>query len=247
MQVQSQERSADALVAGRRGLRLSCLWPGLAPLWFRGSWAGLALATSFTLLFNLLTAATLVWTELVHPVVRSAGWVVMLLFWAASVVGSSWWLRNQALEARQEGLGNLFSEAIHEYLQGHWFEAEFRLRRLLAADERDVDALLLLATLLRHTQRWDEADERLTRLAGYDEAAKWQHEIAYERSLLAKQRHAATVEDMEADVDGSDGQGTNAELSDDANNPNELVSGSREQRIAETAYGAPRSTLDAAA
>ena len=58
----------------------------------------------------------------------------------------------------------LFREALSEYLQGSWFEAETILGRLLHLYPRDVEARLLLATLLRHTRRYQEALDQLDRL-----------------------------------------------------------------------------------
>jgi len=66
-----------------------------------------------------------------------------------------------------------------------------------------LDALLLLATLYRHTRRCDEAAKQLDRLDRLDEAVKWRWEIEHERELL-KRRAASPRKNAES----SDSEGT---------------------------------------
>jgi thioredoxin-like negative regulator of GroEL len=75
---------------------------------------------------------------------------------------------------------------MDHYLKGNWFEAEYLLSGLLAANPRDVDAGLMLATLWRHTGRFDEALEGLARLERCEDAKKWQWEIGQERDLVRR-------------------------------------------------------------
>jgi cytochrome c-type biogenesis protein CcmH/NrfG len=73
---------------------------------------------------------------------------------------------------------------LGEYLKGAWFEAESLLGKLVAQDHRDVDARLMLASLLRHTRRPLEARRQLDELQRLEKAEKWQVEIERERQLL---------------------------------------------------------------
>ena len=57
--------------------------------------------------------------------------------------------------------------------------------RLLQRHPRDVEARLLLATLLRHARRYPEALDQLDRLERLNDAAKWTLEIETERRHLA--------------------------------------------------------------
>jgi hypothetical protein len=75
---------------------------------------------------------------------------------------------------------------MDHYLKGNWFEAEYFLSGLLAANPRDVDAALMLATLLRHTGRFDEALEGLARLERCEDAERWHWEIGRERDLVRR-------------------------------------------------------------
>ena len=57
-----------------------------------------------------------------------------------------------------------FSEALDHYLKGDNYQAEQILEGLLRRNVRDLDARLMLATLLRRDRRFDEATEHLDML-----------------------------------------------------------------------------------
>jgi predicted Zn-dependent protease len=161
------------------------LWPGLPQLWRRGSWSALALAVGAAGLVNLALAASLLWTELLAPRVRTGAWLVVAAVWAGSALISRLAeSRRTALRGRARG-GDAFAEATEQYLRGHWFEAECAIREMLRRDPRDLEAGLMLATLLRHTGRLGEAAEQLGRLQRLDGWEHWAMEIGRERACLA--------------------------------------------------------------
>jgi cytochrome c-type biogenesis protein CcmH/NrfG len=94
----------------------------------------------------------------------------------------------------------LFREALHEYLQGSWFEAEAKLGHLLRLDPRDVEGRLLLATLLRHNERHAESIEHLDRLSRLRGADRWSEEIAAERRAIAEAREPAASNPVVAPI-----------------------------------------------
>ncbi|HTU24280.1 MAG TPA: hypothetical protein VMF30_02710, partial [Pirellulales bacterium] len=149
------------------------LWPGLPQLWFEGAWSGLALALGFGVLLNGLLLASLVWVELITSAVRLVAWVALAVIWAGSGLFVAWsgGLRDSA--AARQARDDLFRGALGEYLKGAWFEAETLLGELLAEDSRDVDARLMLASLLRHTRRPLEARRQLDELCRLEKAEKW--------------------------------------------------------------------------
>jgi hypothetical protein len=167
------------------------LWPGLPQLWFGGLSAGLVLATGCAILLNLLLLASFVWIELLDAWHLWLGWSAIGLLWTASAIMSAWFGRREAAP-QEAAVGDLFREALSEYLQRSWFEAERILERLLHSYPRDVEARLLLATLLRHTGRHCEALDELGRLELLRDADHWAVEIASERRLLA-QAQAGTL------------------------------------------------------
>ncbi|MCR4413284.1 MAG: tetratricopeptide repeat protein [Thermoguttaceae bacterium] len=69
-------------------------------------------------------------------------------------------------------------------MKGNWFEAECLLSRILKRNPRDLEARLMLATLLRHTGRRDEAARQLDRLERFEGSGKWVLEISRERQQL---------------------------------------------------------------
>jgi hypothetical protein len=160
------------------------LWPGLPQLWFEGAWSGLALAFGFGLLFNFLLVASLVWVELIAPSVLGLAWLAVGVIWAGSGIFVVWTGGLRDSSGAAQARDDLFRGALGEYLKGAWFEAESILGQLLAQDNRDVDARLLLASLLRHTRRPLEARRQLDELDRLEKAAKWQMEIERERELL---------------------------------------------------------------
>ena len=80
-------------------------------------------------------------------------------------------------------------------------EAEARLRRLFRRHPRDVEALLLLATLKRRRGRLDEARQLLQQLARRDAAAQWHVEIRRERELLRRKLEEQRLEAIQQVAD----------------------------------------------
>ncbi len=176
------------------------LWPGLPQLWFCGFWSGLALAAGFAVLLNLLLLASLVWVELLSSPHLRLGWLAVGILWFGSAVLSAAYARRGATRGATSAEA-LFRDALSEYLQGSWFEAETILGRLLRLHPRDVEARLLLATLLRHTRRYPEALDQLDRLERLRDAAKWTQEIAAERQWMADgQANVPAVNESPADA-----------------------------------------------
>lgn len=171
-----------------RLLRLAtCLWPGLPQLWIAGSYSGLALAVGFALLVNLVLVSTLAWTELLNETLSLAAWAGVTAFWLVSAWISFRWLLQEPAGGTTVA-DELFREAQLSYLQANWLDAEVALGRLLDRQPRDIEARLLLATLYRHNDRWDEAETQLRVLEKLDEAVKWQVELRRERALCQQAR-----------------------------------------------------------
>jgi hypothetical protein len=141
------------------------------------------LAFGFSCLFNLLLAATLVWTELFGGGVLTFGWAAALLTWSGSAVYSKW-MDPGADNVPGPLSQDLFPVALGEYLRGEYFAAEATLRRLLWKRTGDVDARLLLVAVLRHSGRTKDAREELIRLERYDASGKWTSEMAQEKRRL---------------------------------------------------------------
>jgi len=169
------------------------LWPGLPALWIDGAWSGLALAVSAAALLDVLLLSTLVWVEWFPAITVKLGWVVAATFWLGAAVLA---LKERAKTGANqlESLEGLFRRAQAEYLQGDYFQAEATLAELLEANPRDAEGRLLLATLLRHTKRYPEAEDQLRQLTRFETAARWQIEVNSERARIKKLRKAAKTQ-----------------------------------------------------
>ncbi len=165
---------------------ITYLWPGLTQLWSAGAWSGLAVAIGFTALVNLLALTTFVWVEVLGASLVRVGWVAAAALWVGAAVLSRRWVRRQTGKIAGSSSGDLFPAAVGEYLQGNWYEAETILGRLLRTNPRDIESRLMLATLLRHTRRFQEARDQLARLDRLEGAAEWQTEIAAERQRVGQ-------------------------------------------------------------
>ena len=173
-----------------RGPLILCGWPGLPGLWYRGNMSSLLIAVAFSVLLNLALVSSFLWPWSLGEIFPIVAWPVILLIWVASAlityknlpdlmaVGTK-----TALSESQQS-DTLFIQAQREYLGGHWSEAEALLRRCLLGSPRDIEARLLLATLLRHSRRLPEAVEELRSIHRYDESANWMFEIRREQKLI---------------------------------------------------------------
>ena len=179
---------------------VTCLWPGLPQLWWRGDWRALLVALGFAAALNLALVSSFLWPETLPPGVLAVGWVAIAVFWAMGC-----WhghrslprLRGMTISAQRE---DLFLRAQQEYLKGHWYEAEALLGQLLDEHPGDVDAQLMRATLYRHLGRIDEGRNQLNALECMDGAEKWALEIARERALLDRLESNSMIGEGEPDV-----------------------------------------------
>jgi len=162
---------------------VTCLWPGLPQLWWRGDWRGLLTAVCFALAVNLGLLASFVWLDWFPGWAVTGGWIAALGYWLASIWHGHRWLTDFRGDCQNPAREHLFVQAQTEYLRGHWLEAEALLKRLAAEPAGDAEAQLTLATLYRRTRRFAEAETMLEQLERTDEARPWLTEIRRERRL----------------------------------------------------------------
>jgi tetratricopeptide (TPR) repeat protein len=163
-----------------------CCWPGLPKLWLSGDWSALVVAVAFGGVLNLLLVFSLARPAWLPAAAGTLAWMTLGGLWLVSTVRAYRKWPNLCLPAASADNRGLFLQAQGEYLQGHWYEAESLLRELLRLSHRDCDARLMLATLYRHTNRYNEAVAELGRMEQLDGAEKWLWEIAAERRLVRK-------------------------------------------------------------
>ncbi len=167
-----------------------CSWPGLPGLWLRGQTFSLIIALGFTVLLNLALVSTFLWPKLLGEAFPIVTWPIILLVWTTSIVFAyktmPEWSQAPKISEPDERIPSdaLFIRAQTEYLKGDWDEAERLLRRCLEIWPRDIEARLLLATLLRHSRRLFDASEELAQLLKFDESINWISEIHREQRLI---------------------------------------------------------------
>ena len=169
----------------RFNLWIANLWPGCLHAW-QGEWRGLALAVCFA---GALNGAVLSSFGSLHlqvgglsdPTVAAMSWLLVLGLWSCGLIWvSCGWPKQGQSEIDGEATEQ-FQQAQHEYLRGHWIEAETLLRQLLRENSADTEAQLLLASVQRRTRQWNEARKTLRVLQEKALAAgKWLMEIAVE-------------------------------------------------------------------
>jgi len=159
-------------------------WPGLPQL-LQGNWWALGWAFLGAALLNVGILSTFVWKEWLPEWARPVLWGGIFLLWVGSALATASWPRPIGSSETPSGSSNaLFMEAMEYYLQGQWFEAEKRFIQLLRQNPRDVEARLMIATLFRHTRRWEEALRQLDQLERLEASQAWALEIQRERALI---------------------------------------------------------------
>lgn len=159
------------------------LWPGLPQVWQLGDMRGLLAAIVAGFALSMMIVITFGWTQWLGQPMSGILWGAGIACWIAACRISSQRLRRQRLRAESPDRDLQFAAAQEHYLQGSRLETEQVLIGLLESDPRDVEARLLLATLLRRTERRSEALDHLDILERIDSAVSWRMEIARERHL----------------------------------------------------------------
>jgi hypothetical protein len=177
----------------RRTPWILCLWPGLPQVWSHGSWPGLAVALGAAGVLDLWLLVSFGWSELIGSSGRSIGWVAFAVAWLAAA-GFSIRLHRRQLAMAQANHGrDPYVEALDHYLKGDYYQAERLWEGLLRRNGRDLDARLMLATLLRRSGRIDEAVRHLDVLECLEGAGKWSFEIQGERRRLTEAKNRTTA------------------------------------------------------
>ena len=188
---------------------LLCGWPGLARLWYRGQWSGLALAIGFSILLNTALVASFLWPWYLGELFPFVAWPTLFLGWFFSARESYAKLPDlmsggSVGESNESELSaTLFNQAQREYLKGHWEEARLLLNRRLAIQPRDMESRLLLATTFRRSSQFVDALRQLELMERFDESVKWLFEINRERELIDLEQNDRQQEES-IDLDSDD-------------------------------------------
>jgi len=160
-------------------------WPGARGIFRFGRWSFLAIAMTFSILTCAILLVHFHWTEVFSREVQKLSWFVYFISWVALATKASRLekriLKNECPPASEK---DILHDAQLHYLQGNWFETECCLNMLLKRNPRDVNAMLMLATLYRHNKRLEEAVPMVKNLDLLEESALWKFEIRAEKKKL---------------------------------------------------------------
>jgi tetratricopeptide (TPR) repeat protein len=152
-----------------------------------GHWTFLVISLLFALLLDVLLVANFYWTAMITTGQRNILLIVFFVAWFGLFSVAA--LKSRFLNAmlKTDEKDKMFREAILLYLRGDWFGTESLVLPLIKKNPRDIEMLLLLATLYRHTQRYDEALAILDKLNLFENAGHWFPEMETERKLIAEE------------------------------------------------------------
>lgn len=164
----------------------TCLWPGLAELWWRGRLSALPAAIAFAIALNSVLITRYLYPDWVHSSLVSIAFWIGAIAWLFYVVRTARDLPAVIHPRSVSDEPDQFPTARDAYLAGRWEEAEGLLTDVLAIEPRDPPALLLLTGVYRHTERLEAAEVLLTEVARLEVADTWFLEVEAEARRLKR-------------------------------------------------------------
>lgn len=159
---------------------LSIFWPGYRRAWNRADVRSLATAVGFAWLVAGLLITTFVYYDVFPKSLRFVAWTVCGLAAILTAIRTLVFGDLPEKDSRSTRDENLVA-AQSCYLQASYFEAEKLLLSNLTKQPADIESALLLVSVYRRTERWDQALEAIQQLQKREMAARWAREIAIEK------------------------------------------------------------------
>lgn len=148
----------------------------------------LLIAWLFGLCLNVAWIGSTLWPMWMSPMRLSILWGALITFSVLSAAYAA--LRGHLTQpiAAAGCPNDRLLQAQEFYLQANYFEAEQILLPYCRSTDMDIEAALLLASILRRTERYPRAVELLEEMALLDRSWRWQDEIDQEKRLALKQK-----------------------------------------------------------
>jgi hypothetical protein len=175
---------------------LFSLWPGTLAAWRLGDVRSLVIAIAFGLIVCTAWIGTTIWPMWLDP---WKIWGLWSLVAAGALVSCSHNAIVGLLSRPKNNIGcplDQWKIAQECYLQANYFEAERIVQPFAFGNSPDVDAGLLLSSILRRTERYQQAIELLDQLALLDDAWRWHDEIAKEKRSALQQMVRSHTESL---------------------------------------------------
>ena len=163
------------------------MYPGYSGIVQFGRRSFLMIALGFALLADTFLIANFYWTALLTVWQRNFCLAALFGAWIVLMVFASFWKHRLVSSRTTELHDETFRQTICHYLRGNWYAAESQMLPYLAKYPKDIEMLLLQATMYRRTERYEEALLVLDKLQLLQGSRCWYAEIENERTLT----HAA--------------------------------------------------------
>jgi len=161
------------------------MYPGYSGIVQYGHRAFLLIALGFALLVNAFLIVNFYWTALITTGQRNVLLAALFGAWILLTAIASFWKYRLNADAQVEPLDETFRQTVCHYLRGDWFAAESQMLPHLKKYPKDIEMLLLQATMYRHTERYEEALLVLDKLQLLQNSQNWYVEIETERAMIA--------------------------------------------------------------
>ena len=160
------------------------MYPGYSGITQYGHRSFLMTALGFALLVDAFLVANFYWTAMLTTGQRNLFLAALFGAWIALTVIAAFWKQRIASAMKTEPQDETFRQTIGCYLRGDWFAAEAQILPYLKKYPKDIEMLLLQATMYRHTERYEEALLILEKLQLLQDSRYWYAEIETERALV---------------------------------------------------------------
>ena len=195
---------------------VTCLWPGLPELWWRGRLSALPAAIAFALAVNFVLVTRFIFPQWLPSGLATMAFWIGLITWGFLIVRNIRELPEIVFPRAVSEEPDVFPAAQQAFLKGDWKTAEQLLNDVLAIEHRDSPALLLLAGVYRQTERFESAEMLMKEISRLEVADGWFLEVAAEKQRLeqAFERHNQPSEGS-SDKSGDETPSTAADLTEE--------------------------------
>jgi hypothetical protein len=177
---------------------LTCLWPGLARLWWGGELRGLAAAVAFAVLLNFAAFFSAFPEFGVAEGYLIAAWVIVISWWGGAIHASLSEIPYLIGGSVKLSKASDLARAQVAYLKRDFVATESIIGKILTTQPADPVIRLLLAATYRQTGRIVEARGLLSSLQSEPAALAWQFEIQADLARLDRVEKAPPEESASA-------------------------------------------------
>jgi len=178
------------------------MFPGYSGMVQYGHRSFLVMALGFALMLDAFLVVNFYWTAWITTHQRNVLLVALLVAWIVLMLVATYWKRQLDAAATPEPHDGTFRQAVCHYLRGDWFAAESQILPHLERYPKDIEMLLLQATMYRRTERYEEALVVLNKLRLLQNSRFWHAEIETEQTLIAAVHGKAVQEIVEKEMAG---------------------------------------------